>query len=114
MPPAGSVVGVEFPGERAVRNLQVRGGFIFMNTVIPKSSSPCTSGAGGFELAFNPVTGGSGSEIIFDLNADGTFDASDNISDTLGDANIVVGIRFDDTTPTDAAFYWPLSLNAAK
>ena len=104
MPAAGSTTGIEYPGERAVRNLQVRGDFIFVNTVIPKSANPCNTGAGGFELAFNPVTGGSGSKIVFDINADGTFDVGDNINDTIGDANIVSGIRFDNSTPTDSAF----------
>jgi type IV pilus assembly protein PilY1 len=104
IPPAGSNSGVEYPGERAVRNLQLRGDFLFVNTVIPKGSSPCNNGAGGFELAFDPFTGGSGSKIVFDISADGQFDVDDNISDTLGDAYIVSGIRFDSTTPTDAAF----------
>ena len=104
MPAAGSSTGVEYPGERAVRNLQLRGDFLFVNTVIPKSASPCKNGIGGFELAFNPITGGSGSKIIFDITADGQFDLSDNINDTDGDAYIVTGLRFDSTTPTDAAF----------
>ena len=104
MPPAGSSTGIEYPGERAVRNLQLRGDFLFVNTIIPKSSNPCNTGAGGFELAFNPATGGSGSDFIFDINADGTFDLDDNINNSAGDAYIVAGIRFDDTTPTDAAF----------
>jgi type IV pilus assembly protein PilY1 len=104
MPAAGSSTGVEYPGERAVRNLQLRGDFLFVNTVIPKSASPCNNGVGGFELAFNPITGGSGSKIIFDITADGQFDLSDNINDTDGDAYIVTGLRFDSTTPTDAAF----------
>jgi len=104
MPPAGSNSGVEYPGERAVRNLQLRGDFLFVNSIIPKSSNPCNFGAGGFELAFNPITGGSGSKIIFDISADGLFDLSDNINDADGDAYIVTGMRFDSTTPTDAAF----------
>jgi type IV pilus assembly protein PilY1 len=103
MPPAtGS--GIEYPGERAVRNLQLRGGLLFVNTIIPKSSNACSSGAGGFELGFNPETGGSGTKIIFDIDNDGVFDLSDNINDTVGDVNIVTGIRFDNATPSDAAF----------
>ena len=104
IPPAGSNSGVEYPGERAIRNLQLRGDFIFVNTVIPKGSNPCNNGAGGFELAFDPLTGGSGSKIVFDISADGQFDMDDNINDMLGDAYIVSGMRFDTTTPTDAAF----------
>jgi Tfp pilus tip-associated adhesin PilY1 len=95
---------VEFPGERAVRNLQIRGGLLFVNTIIPKATNACAVGAGGFELAFNPVTGGSGSTIIFDLDGNGDFGTEDNVSDTAGDSNIITGIRFDTDTPTDSAF----------
>jgi type IV pilus assembly protein PilY1 len=95
---------VEFPGERAIRNIQVRGGILFVNTVIPKDTAACSAGVGGFELAFNPVTGGSGSTQIFDLNGDNEFDVSDNVNDTDGDGNIVTGVRFDTDTPTDSAF----------
>ncbi|WP_314162248.1 pilus assembly protein [Sulfuriflexus sp.] len=103
VPPAGGT-GVEFPGERAVRNFILRGGLLFVNTVIPKSSSACTVGPGGFELGFNPINGGSGSDIVFDLNNDGNFNESDNVSGADGDANIVTGIRFDESTPTDSSF----------
>lgn len=103
VPPAGGA-GIEFPGERAVRNFILRGGLLFVNTVIPKSSSACTVGPGGFELGFNPETGGSGSTYIFDLNNDGDFDDSDNVGGAAGEANIVTGIRFDESTPTDSSF----------
>ena len=101
---AGESGKIEFPGERAVRNLQLRGDFLLVNSVIPRSLNSCSAGAGGFELAFNPVTGGSGSRTVFDLNADGTFDANDNVGSTAGDANIVTGTRFNNSTPTDSAF----------
>jgi type IV pilus assembly protein PilY1 len=104
VPPAGSATGVEYPGERAVRNLQIRGGILFVNTIIPKDTNACSVGAGGFELAFNPVTGGSGSTTIFDLDGNSIFDDSDNAGDLAGDSNIITGIRFDTDTPTDSAF----------
>lgn len=105
MPAAGSSSGVEYPGERAIRNLQLRGDFLFVNTVIPKSATACDGGAGGFELAFDPITGGTlQTKVVFDLNADGEFDISDNINDATGSANIVAGLRFDNATPSDAAF----------
>ena len=103
VPAAGGGV-VEYPGERAVRNLQLRGGVLFVNTVIPKDTAACSTGVGGFELGFNPITGGSGSDVIFDINADNSFSESDNIGDQAGDANIVTGVRFDNGTPSDAAF----------
>ena len=75
-----------------------------MNTIIPKDTSACSAGAGGFELAFNPATGGSGSTTIFDLDGDNEFDVDDNVGNADGDANIVTGVRFDTDTPTDSAF----------
>jgi type IV pilus assembly protein PilY1 len=104
LPPAGSAMGVEYPGERAVRNLQLRGGLLFVNTILPKNTSACSAGTGGFELGFNPLTGGSGSKVIFDINNDGTFDYYDNAGDLDADSGIVTGIRFENGTPTDAAF----------
>ncbi len=93
-----------YPGERAVRNLQLRGGILFVNTVIPRSTSQCSIGTGGFELAFDPFTGGPGTKTIFDLNNDHTFNNQDNVGDIDNVLNIVTGIRFDDATPTDSAF----------
>ena len=104
MPAAGVATGVEYPGERAVRNLQLRGGLLFVNTVIPKSTTACSAGIGGFELGFNPETGGSGTKVIFDLNNDGTFDYYDNVGDLNNADSIVSGMRFENGTPTDAAF----------
>ncbi len=104
LPAAGTLAPVEYPGERAVRNLQLRGGLLFVNTIIPRATNACTAGAGGFELGFDPYTGGSGSKIVFDLNGDRSFSKLDNVNDTVGDANIVTGIRFDTDTPTDSAF----------
>jgi type IV pilus assembly protein PilY1 len=103
MPPATGA-GIEYPGERAVRNLQLRGGFLFVNTVIPKSTNACSTGAGGFELGFDPVTGGSGVDVIFDVSGDGAFDLEDMVNDTAGASNVITGTRFDDSTPTDSAF----------
>jgi len=96
--------GIEFPGEKPVRNFLIRNGFVFVNTVIPKDANACTIGPGGFELGFNPINGGSGSAPIFDINNDGTFDENDNIGQVDNDANIVTGIRFDKSTPSDSSF----------
>jgi len=96
--------GVEFPGERAVRNFLVRGGIGFVNSVIPRSTLACTTGPGGFEYAFNPETGGSGIVPVFDLNNDGNFDSDDNVDGVDSADNIVSGTRFDKSTPTDSSF----------
>lgn len=102
--PIAGGASVEFPGERAVRNMQLRGDYAFVNTVIPRSSTACTTGPGGYQLAFDPTNGGSGSGTIFDVDADGSFGINDNVGATAGDANVVTGIRFDDATPADSSF----------
>lgn len=115
MAPAGGS-GVEFPGERAVRRFQIRGGLLFVNTIIPKKSDsdPCEVGVGGWELGFCPETGGAPDptrnpkldcdKIIFDVNADGSFNNFDNVGGGQDSADIVTGRRFDDSTPADSSF----------
>ena len=103
--PAGGTVGVdnaEFPGERAIRNLQLKGGLIFVNSVIPRSDSSCVDIAGGFALSFCPENGGLAcldDEGIFDLDNDGEFDSNDEVN-----SRVVAGIRFEDAVPTDSSF----------
>ncbi|MEX1237986.1 MAG: PilC/PilY family type IV pilus protein, partial [Pseudomonadales bacterium] len=84
----------EFPGEKAIRNIQLRGGLTFVNSVIPRQETSCTSTAGGFALAFCPGTGGTnclGTSGIFDLNNDGLFNSEDQVS-----GSVVAGTRFED------------------
>jgi type IV pilus assembly protein PilY1 len=102
VPEAGGSA-VEFPGERAVRNLQLRGQFAFVNTVIPKSTASCAGGAGGFELAFDPATGGAPLDVAFDIDGNRHFDLNDNVGNQDGRTHVVAGIRFN-YVPTDAAF----------
>ena len=93
---------IQFPGERAVRNLDIRGGFLFVNTVIPRDSLSCDVSPGGFAFAINPLTGGVGglnADSAFDINNDGQFDTND----LVGGA-VVSGLRFDDAVPTDSTF----------
>jgi type IV pilus assembly protein PilY1 len=91
----------EFPGERAIRNIQYRGYKAFVNSVIPRSSSSCVDVAGGYALAFCPGTGGENclGGGVFDLNDDGDFGILDEVDDL-----VVAGIRFDDSVPTDSSF----------
>jgi len=100
--PAGGG-GVEFPGERAIRDIVIFGSNAFVNSVLPSDSAVCSSGPGGFSLAFNPIFGGSGEDPIFDLNDDGDFDSSDNVGGSEDANKIVTGRRFDDGTPTSSS-----------
>jgi type IV pilus assembly protein PilY1 len=93
----------EFPGEKAIRNIQLRGGLAFVNSIIPRSDTSCVDVAGGFALSFCPSTGGSNcldDGAIFDLDNDGSFDFTE--SDGLAVA--IAGIRFEDAVPTDSSF----------
>jgi type IV pilus assembly protein PilY1 len=92
----------EFPGEKAIRNIQLRGGLAFVNSIIPRSDTSCVDIAGGFALSFCPGTGGTnclGTRGIFDLDNDGAFDAGDKV-----DGQVVAGTRFEDAVPTDSSF----------
>lgn len=93
---------VEFPGERAIRNIQLRGGLGFVNSIIPRSDTSCVDVAGGFALSFCPGTGGTnclGDRGIFDLDNDGEFDDGDSVG-----GSVVAGLRFEDAVPTDSSF----------
>jgi type IV pilus assembly protein PilY1 len=93
---------VEFPGEKAIRNLQLRGDNVFANTVIPLALS-CDSPSGGFSLALDPQTGTAGNVEIFDFNIDGEFDSEDSVM-VQNVKKIIVGSRFD-SSPLDSTFF---------
>ena len=100
---SGNATGPQFPGERAVRSLQLRGGFLFINTVIPRDNTTCLQSPGGFQMALNPSTGGLGGlreQIAFDLNGDNQFDDLDSAAG----GEVIAGMRFEDAVPSDAAF----------
>jgi type IV pilus assembly protein PilY1 len=100
---SGNAIGPQFPGERPVRNLQLRGGFLFVNTVIPRDKGTCLQSPGGFQMALNPSTGGLGGlreQIAFDLNGDEAFDELDSAAS----GEVIAGMRFEDGVPTDSAF----------
>jgi type IV pilus assembly protein PilY1 len=93
---------VEHPGEKAVRTLQLRGGNVFANTIIPLALS-CDAPTGGFSLALDPQTGTSGDTEIFDFNIDGEFDSEDSII-VQNVKKIIVGSRFE-SAPLDSTFF---------
>jgi type IV pilus assembly protein PilY1 len=102
--PAAESVGseAEFPGERAIRNIQLRGGFVFVNSVIPRSDQSCVDISGGFPLSFCPGTGGTdcfGDQGVFDLNNDGKFDVDDEVG-----GDVVAGGPMFESVPADSVF----------
>ncbi len=94
----------EFPGEKAVRNIQLRGGLAFVNSIFPREIGSCVGRAGGATLSFCPDTGGSlcfGNRTIFDLDNDGSFDSGDDINGNQTAAGIILQ---DPSPPTDSTF----------
>ncbi len=93
---------IQFPGERPVRNLQLRNNQLFFSTVIPQDGTSCEPSAGGFGLSVNPLDGRAETDVIFDINIDGVFDLNDNIL-ISSVSTIVAGTRFK-SAPSDSTF----------
>ena len=94
----------QFPGEKAVRNIQLRGGLAFVNSIFPRPVGSCVTQAGGATLAFCPDTGGSlcfGNRTIFDINNDGAWDTGDDINTDQTAAGVILG---EPEPPTDSTF----------
>ena len=94
----------QFPGERAIRNIQLRGGIVFINSVIPKAELSCSVQAGGASNAFCPDTGSTfciTRDGIFDINGDSTIDAADKTTS----GNLVASTYFEGSVPTDSTFF---------
>ena len=90
---AGTGTGIEFPGEKAIRGLQIRNDVLFVSTVIPQELS-CDPAPGGFTFGLDPQTGRAGMEVVFDINADNVFDDQDKVS-VFNESGIVAGIKND-------------------
>lgn len=77
------------PGERAVRNMVTRGGYIFVNTIFPNQASSCDPVLGGAIMAFNPETG-LVNKPIADFDQNGDFDTlnGENVAGVTTDNNL--------------------------
>ena len=102
-PPNGNLSDVQFPGERPVRNLQLRNDQLFFSTVIPQDGTSCAPPSDGFGLSINPITGGVAPNVIFDINIDGLFNEEDNLNSINDSAYIIVGTQFE-SAPGDSTF----------
>ena len=94
----------EYPGERAIRNIQLRGGIVFVNSVIPKAALSCSVEAGGAANAFCPDTGSTSCitrKGIFDINKDSLI----NELDLTETGNYVASTYFEGSVPTDSTFF---------
>ncbi len=96
---AGTGTGVEYPGEKAIRGLQIRNDVLFVSTVIPQELS-CDPAPGGFTFGIDPQTGRAGMEVVFDINADNVFDDQDKVS-VVNESGIVAGIKNENITTSD-------------
>ena len=86
----------EFPGERAVRNLILRGKTLLGATILPSSNAMCSIGPGGWIYAIDIRTGGAPQEVVFDLSEDGSFDSDDKL-----DGEVPTMIRVESGLPSD-------------
>ena len=100
---AGTGTGIEFPGERAIRSLQIRNEILFASTVIPQKLS-CDPAPGGYILALDPQTGRAGSEVVFDINVDNVFDSQDTVF-VVGESGNIGGIGNRDSIIVDFNTY---------
>jgi type IV pilus assembly protein PilY1 len=109
MPAARSTSGVEYPGEKAIRNLLVKEGVLFGVTILPSSNAACSTAPGGFLFSIDAKTGGLVvQQPAFDLNGDGSFDIYDvnpapSDDEVIVDNEIPAAIRIEDGLPSDIA-----------
>jgi type IV pilus assembly protein PilY1 len=78
-------------GERAIRNMVMRGGYAFVNTVFPAPQNSCSASQGGATMSFNPLDGLM-EKPMFDLN-----------NDTFFNDGIYAGIVNNDGSGSDSA-----------
>ncbi|RMJ01856.1 Neisseria PilC protein [Marinobacter litoralis] len=69
-------------GERVVYQTQLIAGRLIVNTLIPKSSSPCDTSPGGATLIVDPFSGANPGKPVLDADGDGSIDSKDSV--TLG------------------------------
>jgi hypothetical protein len=83
--------------------VQIRGGIVFVNSIVPKEALSCGVRAGGSANAFCADTGSlacAGVNGVFDINEDGVVDGRD-----LGGGGMVIASTFfEDSVPTDSTF----------
>ncbi|MBN7770493.1 hypothetical protein KUV44_14890 [Marinobacter daepoensis] len=65
-------------GERVVYQTQLIAGRLMVNTLIPKSSSPCDTFPGGATMIVDPFSGANPGEGVLDANDDGDIDDKDS------------------------------------
>ena len=100
--PDGSI-DPQYPGEKAVRNVQIRGGIVFVNSIVPKEALSCGVRAGGAANAFCADTGTLECVTeggVFDVNEDGYV----NDSDLTSSGQMIASTYFEDSVPTDSTF----------
>ncbi|WP_323754716.1 pilus assembly protein [Marinobacter sp.] len=67
-------------GERIVYQTQLIAGRLIVNTLIPKSSSPCDTSPGGATLIVDPFSGANPGVPVLDADGDGTIDSKDSVT----------------------------------
>lgn len=77
------------PGERVINMASVRNDIVFFSTLIPDTTTVCSSGGSGFVMGVKTVNGGEPDEVIIDINNDSQLDDTDKLNN-----KVVSGVRF--------------------
>ncbi|HUW28322.1 MAG TPA: PilC/PilY family type IV pilus protein [Sulfuriferula sp.] len=78
-------------GERVISKALIRSGRVLFTTLIP-SSGICTYGGSGWTMELDAPTGGAPGAPFLDMNNDGQYDSSDNVS-VNGSSAVAVGVK---------------------
>jgi type IV pilus assembly protein PilY1 len=88
-------------GERMIVGNQFQYGLLVGSTLIPDTSDACSPGGRGWVMAVNPFLGTNPGSIFFDINGDGAFGSSDEV--TVGSLNLAAaGMEFSSLTGSPA------------
>jgi len=78
-------------GERIITDAVVRADLVFFNTMMP-DTNPCNQGGTGWQMVARWLTGGSPTEVSFDLNRDGLLSDLDEVGGSAAAGDKVLGI----------------------
>ncbi len=93
----GWYVNLPTSGERVIEDAQFRGGRLILVTMIPDTSSPCSTGGTGWLIELDALTGNRLESVTFDTNGDRDFTLTDYVDFPLSGSggNNVSGRSFD-------------------
>lgn len=80
-------------GERMIGDTAQFAGTLIASSIIPSTGNDCFPSGRGFVNAIDPFTGGNLSQLFFDVNGDGFFDAADMVAgQPVGSVDLGIGM----------------------